>query len=84
MIDMPGGVMETLAQIVALTPDRRNVKTVVAMGPVEERLAECEKLKKSGAWPERKKRPLLEVWDASGAVVPSAVAEGGDKGKGKA
>ncbi len=61
-----------LAQIVAVRPNGKDPRTVVPMGPLDERRAELAKLRKSGKWTGCEVRPALQLWSASGKCLDPA------------
>lgn len=61
-----------LAQIVAVRANGTDPRTIVEMGPVDERRGELAKLRKSGKWAGSEIRPSLQLWAASGRVLDPA------------
>lgn len=66
--DMP----ESLAQIVCVRVDGSDPRTVAEMDAVAEQLKKLSTLKD---WPGKNRRPVLELWDDSGAKLDPNTGE---------
>lgn len=68
-IDTAGSGMVKLAQIVCLTEEKRLPQAVSEMLPLPDARKRLAEIRKSGEWPGKARRPVLELRGDDGATI---------------